>query len=604
MKRLRILSVVLIMAVILSGCADVSEIQSRESVTSAGKDVTDTGNKTEKIRTENKYDSSLEGRHVRINLVESGEDVFTPFDNRFPDYRYSPSLLMNDDGGIDAWFASPGDGVDEYDWITYKHSDDGGHTWSDEKVVLTPSPCTPDLLSVCDPDVFYYDGYYYMGYTATIDGTGDGLCNSVFMARSANPEGPYEKWNGSGWGGLPVPVIYFDGLALGWGCGEPSFVLVNNTLYIYSTKDSYSPDALRVRVTEIRTADIRDPLWPKKLDFKGYAVIRNDLMEDNSYIYDDSDSWDVVYLEESHKFVAMSTNRRFKDDSSLLYYESDDGISFERVSEINTNVITGCHNSVIMGDKYGHLRNDMPVIIGYSYSGTDNKSWGVWSTRLAHAMLEYTDETDRSEDGKSNLKIPIDFSKAKEQKAPLMLRTDSPVYCTLQRNDPFVIRYYLRDVHRNERDISRSEINIEKYDRDILTIDEDNNIIPKAEGMSLVTIEYEGLRRDICLCVFSDTGNPDVIRSFVPVTDRYVLKIAEPYIIKIRPMAVFGNYDVHELTNEEIIRYGVTFSSSDTDLCSVGADGTILALKEGETQVTVKSGNGLEYTVDIIIKDI
>ena len=107
--------------------------------------------------------------------------------------------MLDDDGGIDAWFAAPGDGEDEYDWVTYRHSDDGGKTWSDEKVVLSPSPNTPDALSICDPDAFYYDGYYYLGYTSTINKNEKGLCNSVFLARSKEPDGPYEKWNGSGY---------------------------------------------------------------------------------------------------------------------------------------------------------------------------------------------------------------------------------------------------------------------------------------------------------------------------------------------------------------------------------------------------------------------
>ena len=127
------------------------------------------------------YNSELAGKHIRLTLKDAGADVFTPRDDGQQDYRYSPSLLYNDDGGIDVWFASPGDGEDEYDWVTYRHSDDGGSTWTDEKVVLSPSPNTPDSLSICDPDVFFYGGYYYIGYTSTINKNEKGLCNSVFI---------------------------------------------------------------------------------------------------------------------------------------------------------------------------------------------------------------------------------------------------------------------------------------------------------------------------------------------------------------------------------------------------------------------------------------
>ena len=244
------------------------------------------------IRTErDKYDSSLSDKHVRIRLKGNGSDVFALWGSGKPDYRYGPSLMLDDDGGIDAWFASPGDGKKEYDWITYRHSDDGGKTWGDEKAVLSPTPNTADLKSVCDPDVFYYDGYYYMGYTATINK--EGLCNNVFLARSHNPDGPYEKWDGNGWEEDPVPIVYFTGVDIGWGVGEPSFVVVDDKLYLYNTLDSFSEKYGWVRATEVRTADLTDPLWPAKLQYEGISIYRNDCTDADHYTYADSDSWDV-----------------------------------------------------------------------------------------------------------------------------------------------------------------------------------------------------------------------------------------------------------------------------------------------------------------------
>ena len=38
----------------------------------------------------------------------------------------------------------------------------------------------------------------------------EGLCNQLYVARSKNPNGPFEKWNGNGWGGDPAPIIYYD----------------------------------------------------------------------------------------------------------------------------------------------------------------------------------------------------------------------------------------------------------------------------------------------------------------------------------------------------------------------------------------------------------
>lgn len=548
------------------------------------------------------YDSALKDKHVKLTLSDSGYDVFAPRDDGEQDYRYSPSIMLDENGYIDAWFASPGDGEDEYDWVTYRHSEDGGNTWSDEKVVLSPTPNTPDSLSVCDPDVFFYGGYYYLGYTSTINKNEKGLCNSVFLARSQNPDGPYEKWNGSGFGGAPVPIVYFNGLELGWGCGEPSFVVIDDTLYMYSTRDSFTPDFKRLRVTQIRTADLKDEEWPGKLKLEGDISVTSD-PSDEGYVYDDADSWDVAYLDESHKFIAVCTNRRFKDDSCLLYYESDDGINFERVSEINKNVMAGCHNCGIMADGNAHIGRNDPKLIGYAYAGSDNSKWGVWAARFAPFRIEYTDEPDRSDDGGENLKEPLEFKTDISDAAPIMLRTDKLIYTCMAGDGAFSIGYYLRDNYRNEWFIGRSDITIEKYDSSVVSVNSLNEITPKAEGMSIVTIEHNGLRRDICLCVMSSPDyNAKKLRGFFPIVERYEIGVKEPFIVKIRPMAVFEGWEMHELTNMEILNYGVSFRSSDNSVCRVSGDGTVTSVSAGEALVTVRSGSGIEDKVMITVK--
>ena len=546
------------------------------------------------------YNPELAGKHVRLRLNDSGYDVFAPVNDGKQDYRYSPSIMLDDNGGIDAWFESPGDGKDEYDWVTYRHSNDNGNTWTDEKVVLAPTPSTADLLSICDPDAFYYDGYYYLGYTSTIDKNQKGLCNSLFLARSKNPDGPYMKWNGQGWGGAPVPIVYFEGIEIGWGCGEPSFVILDDTIYVYSTRDSYSGVPDRVRVTEIRTGDLTDPMWPAHLQLKGYAGVRNDYPDDKNYSYSDSDSWDVAYLEESHKFIAVNTNRRFKDNSCILYYESDDGISFERVSELNTNVYAGCHNSGIMSDKYGHIKKGDPVLIGYAYSGSGESKWGIWATRFVSASIDYTDEIDREEDGAQNLKEPMVYAQ-KGIGRPLMLRTDKLKYTGTVAQGDFDIEFYLRDNYRNERRIRSSEVNIIGYDENILAVTQEGKLTPIAEGMSIVTLDYKGIRRDICVCVLGEGDRDSTLRGFYPVCERYDIKVKEPIVIKVRPMAIFGNYDVKELTNTQIVGYGVSFSSSDNSVCTVHPDGTLTPVSAGDARVTARAGGGQEYSIEVHI---
>ena len=554
---------------------------------------------------EDKPVNPYEAKHIKLVLDNEGSDIFAPSTACLPDYRYGPSFIYNDDGSIDAWFSAPGDGSREYDWITYRHSDDKGATWSAEQVAISPSPDSPDALSTCDPDVFYYDGYYYLGYTATINKRAKGLCNSVYLARSLNPDGPYEKWNGRGWGGDPEPIVYYDGIDIGWGSGEPSFVIVDDTIYVYNTKDSYSGVPDRVKVTEVRTADITREDWPRRLEFRGYAIIRNDKNKGEGYAYRDSDSWDVAYIEESGKFVAVSTNRRFKNDSCILYFESNDGIHFERVSELNTNVVARCHNCGIMADGQGHIKKDDPTMLGYAYAGSTGSRWGVWSTRIAPFTLSYTDEPDTEDEGKSNLKRPMSYRNGAADAAPMMLTTDSLVYTKTAGRGAFNITYYWQDNYKRKHVIDKSEIEIIDYDPEILSVDEDNWISPKLPGVSRVKISYNGLWREICLCVLPAEGyTSSEIKDFYPMTARYDLSIIQPFVIKIRPMAVFDNLRLHELTGRELISYGVSFSSEDENICIVRDDGTLVPVSVGDTVVNVMTKAGLSYSVDVHITDV
>ncbi len=546
------------------------------------------------------YDDSLAEKHVRIRLESSGSDVFALWGNGRPDYRYGPSIMLDGNGGIDAWFASPGDGKKEYDWITYRHSDDGGKTWGDEKVVLAPTPGTADFKSVCDPDVFWYDGYYYMGYTATVNK--DGLCNNVFLARSKNPDGPYEKWSGDGWGDMPVPIIYFKGVDIGWGVGEPSFVVVDDTVYVYNTLDSFSDKYGWVRATEVQIADITDPMWPANLEYKGISVYRNDATDRSNYTYADSDSWDVAYLEESHKFIALTTNRRFKNDSCLLYYESDDGINFERVSELSTDVVAGCHNCGLMSDESGHIRKDDKKLIGYAYSGSEGSKWGVWATRFAPIKIDYTDEVDREEDEAENLKESIKIDESLLGKGPIMLLTDQLTYTAIVSEDPINIRYSLMNIYRQKSSISADEVTITDYDHDMFKMSDDNRLIPIKEGMSIVKVEHEGLRRDICIGVIPEDCDDTQIQTFYPVCKKMEVKMSEPVIVKVRPMAVFSNYDIHELSGYELNVHNIKFRSSNPSVCTIKKDGTVRLVGPGTSVITVDCDE-CRYTIDVYVSE-
>ena len=85
--------------------------------------------------------------------------------------------------------------------------------------------------------------------------------------------------------------------------------------------------------------------------------------------------------------------------------------------------------------------------------------------------------------------------------------------------------------------------------------------------------------------------------------DSYDIKVRDPHVIKVRPMAVFGNYDIKELSNVQIVGYGVTFTSSDTSVLYLLPDGTLTPVSAGDAIVTVRSGGGLEYSINVHVSN-
>ena len=79
------------------------------------------------------------------------------------------------------------------------------------------------------------------------------------------------------------------------------------------------------------------------------------------------------------------------------------------------------------------------------------------------------------------------------------------------------------------------------------------------------------------------------------------MALVQPYIIKVRPMAVYENYRLHELAGMDLIRYGVTFESEDPSVCKVFSDGTIAPVSVGDTVINVNTEDGVGYSVNVHI---
>ena len=297
------------------------------------------------------------GLNLTIKAVDEGETFFYSSNGY---YRYGPSIIKYEDGSMDAWFSAPGNNSTQWDWITYRHSDDG-ENWSGEKTVLKPTAGSRDSCSVCDPGVIFFNDYYYLGYTSTDYYEGKGTNNSAFVARSKNPDGPYEKWNGEGWGGDPEPIIEYEGNPKGWGIGELSFVILENELYIYYT---YFGDT--GGYTSLAKADLSEN-WPLSIEEKGMVMGRTT-----------QDSLDVVYADDYQVFMAFSIENRMSQGSEVAVYISDNGNHFEKADSTKRYIEDYAHNMGIAKSKEGHLSCEDELLIGYAYG----KRWGRWDAKF------------------------------------------------------------------------------------------------------------------------------------------------------------------------------------------------------------------------------
>ena len=282
-------------------------------------------------------------------------------------YRYGPAMIRYNRDDLHFWACSEGD-ADVADYIRYKHSSNGGYSWSDEVIALAPTIGSADGWAICDPNVIMVGGYYYMAYTATDSPFGAGLNNHVFIARSTSPDRDFEKWNGTGWGGNPEPIIAYTGPSNQWGLGEPNMVIKDNRLYLYYTEDEGAPK------TRVATASINNANWPANLVDRGYAISARSSGEDQT---------DVKYLPEVDRFIATAIGNRFMPNSYVHVWQSTDGLTFTPINNdtITTNIRPTAHNLGMSGNFLGHAAMGNKEYVAYAYTGPDG-GWGRWNTWL------------------------------------------------------------------------------------------------------------------------------------------------------------------------------------------------------------------------------
>ena len=526
-------------------------------------------------------------------VTDNGYEIYQLSTAQTWGYRYGCTYLYNDDGTIDAYFACVGTIAGEWDWISYRHSPDGGKTWTNEKIVLTPTQGSMDHFSNCDPGVVYFNGYYYLGYTSTLNS--EGFCNNLFVARSKNPDGPFEKWNGSGWGGYePQPIVYYDQNYTSWGIGEPSFVELNGTLYIYYTFNGPSGEHMMVA-----TADATDENWPATMVSHGVGVTKI------------TDSVDVKYVEEWGKFVGIATGDRMSSSSWIGVYESNDGLSFELVDIVREGTYSHLHNAGISSRRNGHIRitedaDKLRVIYAYG------DEWGVWNTRIQPISLTLSSGNDMTAERQKPC-LADEHNRAevipKEERYIAMIRPGQDVYVTDLSHKTITIRINTYDTYFN-RDTIRGqdeELRFVVYDESVATID---NATRKAtiKGVGMTPVEV--WKGDLCYLFFikvtaepENTGKPTEPVKLEPVFDTWVIYKGErgSYRPQLRVRMWWGDGSFTEYYVDKTDD-ALTYSGYDKNVITVDNKGIVTAVAAGETTVTI-SFKGKTCQIKVIVSN-
>ena len=597
MKRLTAVLLVCISVFLLTACSGATD-PSKDTVSGAAGTMTGeitetrenetTDTQTDEITSDDYFDNTRidvvpadTSKAADLTLLDDGYDVYQLPGSGNGGWRYGPSYIYYGDGRVDAYFASGGDSG-EWDRITHRSSSDDGKTWSAEKIVVYPTPDSMDDHSCCDPGAVYFNGYYYIGYTSTLnDG---GYCNNIFVARSEDPDGPFEKWNGSGWGGAPAPLIYFDQSYGYWGIGEPSFVELNGTLYIYYT---YSTP-MKVFLM-LATADARNENWPAALEYHGALMERP------------TDSMDVKYVEEWGKFIGVAK----ADGGWISVYESPDGKSFKLADAVREHVCISPFGLGLSSRPNGHIRvtedtDHLRLLYAYGDSG-----WAAWNTRIHEITLTHSDKNDiEAELAKSGSGIGI--TREEERfgwEEWTMVRTRKDLFI-MAAGEKVNVELFLRDRYVNGKDISlrTSGVTVTDYNDGVVSF-ENGRMIAKGAGETDVTVCYGELKHVFHVTVTETKDAKNAILKKTTVTaavDAFTIYLGERGIYRpqIRVRIARGDGSVSELyVNDTDSK--ITYTGYDENVISVSEKGVITARAAGSTTVTVKYGSD---TVKVAVK--
>jgi hypothetical protein len=279
-------------------------------------------------------------------------------------YTYGPSIIYTR-GAYHMYFCSNGAGSNNLNWDNVRHesSTDLVH-WSAPDNVLVP---TVYERSNCDPSIVFSNGFYYLYYggNVTTDQT------VVFVARSANPDGPFLKYTPQGtWESQPalsqivIAPVNPDPTGTYYGAGEPSVVIRNGVFYMWYSDDTYTGSKPELWQTYLVTS--RDGInWTPAILTTGIPAGLGSI--------------DVKYDPTIAEFVMVEINNDFTPTANIAFQYSADGIDWAGQVVALAKLPPNAANPGLSGDEQGNIiANSTVVGYGASYPGQTAEVWGDW----------------------------------------------------------------------------------------------------------------------------------------------------------------------------------------------------------------------------------
>lgn len=314
--------------------------------------------------------------------TNSTEDLFIKEGSGY--YNYAASVLVNDK--INTFYCSNKNSKEIIDYICYRESsltEDNTYEYSEEKIVLSPTPGTWDEVHVCDPSViqgnFNYNGTNYCYLMAYLGcNTTNNQENKIGLAVSNSLDSGWIKINANPIITIPYDTAHTD--AFQWGVGQPSILSIdgNGNVLICYTQGKWNLTSQVASVWNL--SDLNNPVCLGSTTISSNGT--NDFISNADFAYSNGT---LFLICDKHPFSAGTLNN--VSDTSAIYSASISSLS-------DLNAISNCtwtsvatignydknHNSAFFRDGYGNLysRNVLTTKAEQLSTFTDS----LWTYRL------------------------------------------------------------------------------------------------------------------------------------------------------------------------------------------------------------------------------